>query len=124
MRDLFGRENYEYYAKLTGRILKVEDEWIFFTYPPASYSNSEALEHDSDPNLGQNQTSAVLKSAVSTEEMDRLAPPAPTMIEKSGSLEIIPGEFEKIFVSPLMLSLTQRSAWTLSRPIYEMAPLF
>jgi len=33
MRDLFGRENYEYYARLTGRILKVEDEWIFFTYP-------------------------------------------------------------------------------------------
>ena len=28
MRDLFGRENYEYYARLTGRILKVEDEWI------------------------------------------------------------------------------------------------
>ena len=23
MRDLFGRENYEYYARLTGRILKV-----------------------------------------------------------------------------------------------------
>lgn len=33
MRDLFGRENYEYYARLTGRILRVEDEWIFFTYP-------------------------------------------------------------------------------------------
>ena len=46
MRDLFGRENYEYYAKLTGRILKVEDEWIFFTYPPASYgsSSTEALD--------------------------------------------------------------------------------
>lgn len=39
MRDLFGRENYEYYARLTGRILKVEDEWIFFTYPPVSYSS-------------------------------------------------------------------------------------
>ena len=24
MRELFGRENYEYYARLTGRILKVE----------------------------------------------------------------------------------------------------
>ena len=24
MRDLFGRDNYEYYARLTGRILKVE----------------------------------------------------------------------------------------------------
>ena len=33
MRNLFGRENYEYYARLTGRILKIEDECIFFTYP-------------------------------------------------------------------------------------------
>lgn len=33
MRDLFGRDNYQYYARLTGRILKIEDEWIFFTYP-------------------------------------------------------------------------------------------
>ena len=24
MRELFGRDNYEYYARLTGRILKVE----------------------------------------------------------------------------------------------------
>ena len=38
MRDLLGRENYEYYARLTGRILKVEDEWIFFTYPPGMAS--------------------------------------------------------------------------------------
>ena len=37
-RALFGRENYEYYARLTGRILKVEDEYIFFTYPPALMS--------------------------------------------------------------------------------------
>ena len=30
MRDLFGRENYEYYARLTGRILKVgrESGWV------------------------------------------------------------------------------------------------
>ena len=27
MRDLFGRENYEYYARLTGRILKVTFKW-------------------------------------------------------------------------------------------------
>ena len=44
MRDLFGRDNYEYYARLTGRILKVEDEWIFFTYPPVSFSSSEAID--------------------------------------------------------------------------------
>ena len=44
MRDLFGRDNYEYYARLTGRILKVEDEWIFFTYPPVSFSSTEAID--------------------------------------------------------------------------------
>uniref|UniRef100_A0A1I8Q292 Rho-GAP domain-containing protein n=1 Tax=Stomoxys calcitrans TaxID=35570 RepID=A0A1I8Q292_STOCA len=33
--DLFGRDNYEYYARVTGRILKVQDEWICsFQYPP------------------------------------------------------------------------------------------
>lgn len=33
--DLFGRENYEYYARVTGRVLRVQDEWIFsFRYPP------------------------------------------------------------------------------------------
>ena len=47
MRDLFGRENYEYYARLTGRILKVEDEWIFFTYPPVSFSSNEDIEANS-----------------------------------------------------------------------------
>ena len=37
--DLFGRENYEYYAKITGRILKVEEEWIYaFRYPPDTQS--------------------------------------------------------------------------------------
>ncbi|XP_063597546.1 uncharacterized protein LOC134774134 isoform X8 [Penaeus indicus] len=35
--NLFGRANYEYYARITGRILKVEEDWIFaFRYPPDS----------------------------------------------------------------------------------------
>lgn len=35
VHDLFGRANYEYYARVTGRILKVQDEWICsFQYPP------------------------------------------------------------------------------------------
>ncbi|KAK4305768.1 hypothetical protein Pmani_022356 [Petrolisthes manimaculis] len=35
--NLFGRPNYEYYARITGRILKVEEDWIFaFRYPPDS----------------------------------------------------------------------------------------
>ncbi|KAL5291292.1 hypothetical protein ACFFRR_010599 [Megaselia abdita] len=33
--DLFGRENYEYYSRITGRIVKVNDEWICsFRFPP------------------------------------------------------------------------------------------
>ncbi|EZA51448.1 Rho GTPase-activating protein [Ooceraea biroi] len=35
--NLFGRHNYEFYARITGRILKVEEDWIFsFRYPPAT----------------------------------------------------------------------------------------
>ncbi|XP_015124597.1 uncharacterized protein LOC107046490 [Diachasma alloeum] len=35
--NLFGRENYEFYARITGRILKVDEDWIFsFRYPPDS----------------------------------------------------------------------------------------
>lgn len=35
--NLFGRENYEYYARLTGRVLKIEEDWVFaFRYPPDS----------------------------------------------------------------------------------------
>ncbi|XP_023230368.1 uncharacterized protein LOC111630490 isoform X2 [Centruroides sculpturatus] len=58
--NLFGRENYEYYARITGRILKVEEDWIFaFRYPPdtliSPISNQEecqstpALIHSGDP---------------------------------------------------------------------------
>ena len=102
MRDLFGRENYEYYARLTGRILKVEDEWIFFTYPPVSFSSNEDIEANSlAVNNKHKQIShgvasifciylqANAAASLSNEEMDRLAPPA-QLIDKSGSLEIIP----------------------------------
>jgi len=33
MTWLFSKEIYEYYARLTGRILRVENKFIFFTYP-------------------------------------------------------------------------------------------
>ena len=34
LSDLFGRENYEYYARITGRVLRVDEDWIFaFDYP-------------------------------------------------------------------------------------------
>ena len=84
-RDLFGRENYEYYARLTGRILKVEDEWMFFTYPPAIMSESTKE--------GVGPPGCTLKPSSSNEEVDRLAPSTPvsaSVKEKSGSLEIIP----------------------------------
>jgi len=48
MGDLLGRENYEYYARLTGRILKVEDEWIFFTYPPVIFGGAGGVEEVTD----------------------------------------------------------------------------
>ncbi|KAL3266059.1 hypothetical protein HHI36_010246 [Cryptolaemus montrouzieri] len=33
--NLFGRENYEFYARVTGRVLRVQGEWICsFQYPP------------------------------------------------------------------------------------------
>lgn len=32
--NLFGHDNYEYYARVTGRVLRVQDEWICsFRYP-------------------------------------------------------------------------------------------
>jgi len=42
--NLFGRDNYEYYARITGRILKVEEDWIFsFRYPPDTLVSSKRL---------------------------------------------------------------------------------
>lgn len=44
--NLFGRENYEYYARITGRVLKVENELIFsFHCPPdRTMSREDILE--------------------------------------------------------------------------------
>jgi Rho GTPase-activating protein 20 len=43
--DLFGRENYEYYARVTGRVLRVQDEWICsFQFPPPPRGKS-AQQH-------------------------------------------------------------------------------
>ena len=66
MRDLFGRENYEYYARLTGRILKVEDEWIFFT-APWIFSNST----DEDEMLVHGPPS---EAGIASERFDRNTP--------------------------------------------------
>lgn len=39
---LFGRENYEYYARISGRVLKVEENWIYaFKYPPGDTVSRE-----------------------------------------------------------------------------------
>lgn len=43
--NLFGRTNYEFYARITGRILKVEEDWIFsFRFPPDIGSRQLSLE--------------------------------------------------------------------------------
>lgn len=46
--DVFGRENYEYYARVTGRILRVADEWICsFRYPPPPQHPNEQQQYAS-----------------------------------------------------------------------------
>ncbi|XP_076329188.1 uncharacterized protein LOC143235176 isoform X5 [Tachypleus tridentatus] len=41
--NLFGRENYEYYARITGHVLKVEEDWVFaFRYPPDTLLSRKA----------------------------------------------------------------------------------
>ncbi|XP_059487297.1 rho GTPase-activating protein 20 [Neocloeon triangulifer] len=52
--NLFGRQNYEFYARITGRILKVEEDWIFsFRYPPNTMVSpiSQQEESQSTPAL-------------------------------------------------------------------------
>ncbi|TRY73792.1 hypothetical protein TCAL_01948 [Tigriopus californicus] len=75
VRDLYGRENYEYYAKLTGRILRVEDELIFFTYPSIAFG--PGTRDDMDASL----------DCIGASDDIRHQPAA---LEKTGSLEIIP----------------------------------
>ncbi len=87
-RDLFGRDNYEYYARLTGRILKVEDEYIFFTYPPA-VSGHHRSRDDTDASLdrlGRGRSESPVGAAAREEGTSAAAGP----LEKTGSLEIIP----------------------------------
>ncbi|XP_065158142.1 uncharacterized protein [Atheta coriaria] len=44
--DLFGRENYEFYARVTGRVLRVQGEWICsFQYPPSANKNQMFGNH-------------------------------------------------------------------------------
>ncbi|CAH1186352.1 unnamed protein product [Phyllotreta striolata] len=44
--NLFGRENYEYYARVTGRVLRVQGEWICsFQYPPPPTNGSFPNEY-------------------------------------------------------------------------------
>ncbi|KAL6424052.1 hypothetical protein ACFW04_009744 [Cataglyphis niger] len=46
--NLFGRDNYEFYARITGRILKVEEDWIFsFRYPPDTLVSSMSHQEES-----------------------------------------------------------------------------
>lgn len=50
--DLFGRDNYEYYARMSGRVLKVEENWIVaFKYPNDGQSRESALSSASSDRL-------------------------------------------------------------------------
>ncbi len=90
MRDLFGRENYEYYARLTGRILKVEDEYIFFTYPPATLgqSGAGAVGGSGGPIAGSSRDDS--DPSLACLGVSGLASKSAAALEKTGSLEIIP----------------------------------
>src|SRR5688572_12520673 len=56
--NLFGRENYEYYARISGRVLKVEENWIFaFKYPPDTFVPSGDSQQQSSPLLCAASTS-------------------------------------------------------------------
>jgi hypothetical protein len=91
MRDLFGRENYEYYARLTGRILRVEDEWIFFTYPPVTYCSSEAISEVGRGDLVEpGSIEAGASASISNEDLRPEQRLDRGDREKAGSLEIIP----------------------------------
>ena len=103
-RDLFGRENYEYYARLTGRILKVEDEWIFFTAPWIfpRFEDEHPMPVDTDPPSGPED---VIMEQFDRNTPSRISDPGVVHVDvhnihvgggkglveqKTGSLEIIP----------------------------------
>lgn len=42
--NLFGKDNYEYYARITRKVLNVEEKWNFnFKYPPENLMPSIIL---------------------------------------------------------------------------------
>ena len=97
IRELFGRENYEYYARLTGRILRVEDEWIFFTYPPqiggSGPSGTVPGGTGGGPNLSQQVSRDDMDASLDclTSNVERGSSSGGLgALEKTGSLEIIP----------------------------------
>ncbi|CAG0913484.1 unnamed protein product [Notodromas monacha] len=55
--NLFGRDNYEYYAKITGRILRVENDWIFCVRYPVETAICSSEESQSTPVLVDSEVS-------------------------------------------------------------------
>lgn len=51
--DLFGRDNYEYYARVTGRVLRVQDEWICSFRYPAPPRGKSAQQNYAREYIGQ-----------------------------------------------------------------------
>lgn len=79
--DLFGRENYEYYARVTGRILRIKDEWICSFYYPL-------------PPKGKQQTRRSLA-------------PAKTMNKRNDTIFAI----DYIVLFPVQLSFETEKTW-------------
>lgn len=43
--NLFGKDNYEYYARITRKVLNVEEKWNFnFKYPPENLMPSNDFQ--------------------------------------------------------------------------------
>uniref|UniRef100_A0A182MEM5 Uncharacterized protein n=1 Tax=Anopheles culicifacies TaxID=139723 RepID=A0A182MEM5_9DIPT len=69
--DLFGRVNYEYYARVTGRVLRVQDEWICsFRYPPPPRGKT-AQQHYACPGIFNVQKSSCSSSSHSSSSNTR-----------------------------------------------------
>lgn len=89
--NLFGRDNYEFYARITGRILKVEEDWIFsFRYPPDSVISplSSQEEYQSTPALLQLMASSPAVPASSSAAISAVQSPSTSQQPVSSALPL------------------------------------
>jgi hypothetical protein len=75
MTNLFGRENYEYYARISGRVLKIEEEWIFAFRCPFETLSLQQLSCSNEvsaPILGLDDLKTLNRYAESTKTLSYL----------------------------------------------------